>query len=381
MKKLVVGFAALAMTAASHLAEALDMVPNPPDVYVVVKGDTLWDISSRYLQDPWLWPEIWQANPQVENPHLIYPGDVLTLVYLDGRPRIIRGTPTADGTMIQTRLPDGTVKLTPRVRVISEGDAIPTLPLDLIGAYLNEAKVVDEETLNRAGYVLAFDGDRAVGGEGDKVYVRGVNENLKAYSIFRPGPAYIDPVTEEVLGFEAVHVGEGALLREGDPATFKLMRTPQEVRKADRVLPVDNTHLSPTFFPAPAPESVEGQILSVYGGVFNIGQWDVVVLNRGEREGVRSGHVFDIWVGGRMVADEVVREREGQDTRSIWRKTADFFTGDSTHEMVQLPSEEAGQLMVFRTFEKVSLALVMKSARPIHIGDVVRSPNAVGVPK
>lgn len=375
MKKLAVGIAAFALTAASSLVSALDMVPNPPDVYVVVKGDTLWDISGRYLRDPWAWPEIWQANPQVENPHLIYPGDVLTLVYLDGKPRLIKGTPTADGTMVQTRLPDGTVKLTPKVRVLSEGDAIPTLPLDLIGSYLAEAKVLDDDQLERAGYVLAHDGDRAVGGEGDKIYVRGVNDNDKAYSIFRPGPAYIDPVTGEVLGFEAFHVGEGAMIREGDPSTFTLMRTVQEVRKGDRVLPVDNTHLAPTFFPAPAPAAANGHIISVYGGVSNIGQYNIVVLNRGEREGVRTGHMFEIWVGGRMVGDKIVRQRTGQDSRSIWQKTADFFTGDSTEEMVQLPAEKAGQLMVFRTFEKVSLALVMKSSRPVHVGDEVRSPE------
>ena len=373
MKKVVMGFAAMALASASYLASALDMAPNPPEVYVVVKGDTLWDIASRYLRDPWVWPEIWQANPQVENPHLIYPGDVLTLVYLDGKPRVIRGAPTADGSMVQTTLPNGTVKLSPRARVLSEGDAIPTLPMDVIGQYLTEARVLTDEEMEKAGYVLAFDGDRHAGGEGDKIYVRGINENDKAYSIFRAGPAYIDPVTQEILGHESFHVGEGAMLREGDPATFTIMRSVQEVRRGDLALPVNNDHFAPTFFPASAPEGSNGQIISVYGGVTNIGQFNVVVLNRGERENVRTGHVFDIWVGGRAVEDNYARQ--GEDNRGFFEKFGDFFTGSNAKTMVQLPSEKAGTLMVFRTFEKVSLALVMKATRPLHVGDEVRRPE------
>jgi LysM repeat protein len=235
MNKLVVGLAAFTLSAASTLAAALELAPNPPDVYVVVKGDTLWDISSRYLNDPWSWPEIWQANPQVENPHLIYPGDVLTLVYVDGQPRVQRtagpGTaatvPGSGGDVVETRMADGTTKLSPKARVLSEGDAITTLPLELISPFLTDARVVDDKTLQNAAYVLANDGEHVVGGMGDKVYVRGVNTGLeeKSYTVFRPGHPYVDPVTEETLGYEAIHVADAALTREGDPATFKLLRT------------------------------------------------------------------------------------------------------------------------------------------------------------
>ncbi len=384
MNKIVVGLAAFTLSAASTLAAALELAPNPPDVYVVVKGDTLWDISGRYLNDPWSWPEIWQANPQVENPHLIYPGDVLTLVYVDGQPRVRRtagpGTavPVGDGSVVETRMADGTTKLSPRARVLSEGDAIATLPMELISPFLTDARVVDEQDLRDAAYVLANDGEHVVGGQGDKVYIRGINTGLeeKSYTVFRPGLPYVDPFTGETLGFEAIHVADAAMTREGDPATFKLLKTPQEVRAGDRALPVEKSYLAPNFFPAAGPAGVQPVIVSVYGGVTQIGQYNIVVLNKGTREGLKSGHTFTVWAAGKYIKDDIAIERaRGDEGKGFFTKVKEFFTGDDNGEAVKLPDEEAGHLMVFRTFDKVSLALVLTATRPIHVGDVAKTPD------
>lgn len=387
MNKLVVGLAAFTLSAASTLAAALELAPNPPDVYVVVKGDTLWDISSRYLNDPWSWPEIWQANPQVENPHLIYPGDVLTLVYVDGQPRVQRtaGPGTAvpvpgssGGDVIETRMADGTTKLSPKARVVSEGDAIPTLPLELIAPFLSDARVVDDKTLKNSAYVLANDGEHVVSGMGEKIYVRGVNSGLeeKSYTVYRPGKAYVDPVTEETLGYEAIHVADAAMIREGDPATFKLIRTPQEVRSGDRAMPVEKSYLAPNFYPSPGPAAVQPVIISVYGGVTQIGQYNIVVLNKGQRDGIKNGNTFTVWANGAFVEDEIAAERaRNDDGKSFFTKVKEFFSGGPDGDAVKLPDEEAGHLMVFRTFDKVSLALVLDATRAIHVGDVSKSPE------
>ncbi len=386
MNKFVVGLAAFTLSAASSLASALELAPNPPEVYVVVPGDTLWGISSRYLNDPWSWPEIWQANPQIDNPHLIYPGDVLTLVYVDGKPRVQRtagpGTatpvPGSNGEVVETRMADGTTKLSPRARVLSEGDAIATLPMEIISPFLSDALVVDQDSLQTAPYVLANDGEHVVVGAGDRVYIRGINAGLeeKSYTLFRPGKAYIDPETGETLGFEGIHVADAAMVRPGDPATFTLLKTPQDVRAGDRALPAAKSYLAPNFFPAAGPAEISPLIISVYGGVTQIGQYNIVVLNKGNREGIKSGHTFTVWSNGKYVIDDIGAERaNSSEEKGFFSKVGEFFSGGPSTKEVKLPDEEAGTLMVFRTFDKVSLALVLDASRAIHVGDVVRKPE------
>lgn len=373
MNKVVVGLATGWLALASAFSHATELAPNAPEVYVVVKGDTLWGIASRFLQDPWKWPEVWQANPQVDNPHLIFPGDVLSLVYVDGQPRIVlnRGDQGV-------KMPDGTVKLTPQARVLSEGDAIQTIPLEIIGPFLRDARVVEEDAMAKAAYIVASDGDRVVPATGDRVYVRGTSTGPeKMYSFFRPGPAYIDPVTEEVLGHESLMLGTGELLRNGDPATFLLRKTVQETRVGDRAMPVDERALDPVFIPRKAPDNINAHILANIGGVGQIGQYAVVVISKGEREGLKVGHTLTAHAAGKIVKDRVAAEREANgDGRSIFRRIADFFTGnDSRLEEVQLPDEEAGTLLVFRTFDKVSMAVVMEATRPLHVGDLATTPQ------
>jgi len=322
---------------------ATDVVLNPehPDRYVVVKGDTLWDISAMFLRDPWLWPEIWYVNTQVENPHLIYPGDILTLVYVNGRP--------------QLRLTRGEVKLSPQIRYESLDNAIPTIPLDSIRQFLTQTIVVDENELNTAPYVLQSADEHVISGAGDRVYVRGIKDREHAlFDVFEQGEAYIDPDTDELLGYAALYMGSGPIQSFGDPATLLLTNTTQEVRAGDRLRPAENHDPTLQFQPHPTPPGTEGHIISVIGGVSQIGQFNVVALDLGAREGMEVGHVMRIFQAGEIVRDP--------------------FSGKRLNNEVKLPDEEAGVLMVFRTFEKVSFALVMEATSPIHIYDIVRTP-------
>ena len=341
MKTLAICTLFLALVFFSLPTYSLELKNGHPDVYIVKKGDTLWDISGVFLDKPWLWPEIWHVNPQVDNPHLIYPGDELKLVYIDGKPRIVRSRDE---------------KLSPRMRVLSEGDAIPTIPLDIIRPFLYSPRILSEAELDTAPYILAADSQRLIFGQGSKVYIRGVTDQSRTgYSLFRKGDPYYDPETNELLGIEAIHLGGGKLVRSGDPATMIINESVQEVMAGDRALPFEDKVFPPVFMLRSPNHSLNAYLISVYNGVTQIGVYDVVILNRGERDQVEVGHVLTIMQSGRVVEDEYSADNKGED--------------------VTLPSEIAGQLMVFRTFEKTSLGLVMKANRPIHVMDTAVTPE------
>lgn len=322
-------------------AEDVVLNANHPENYEVVKGDTLWDISGKFLQQPWQWPEIWQVNPQIENPHLIYPGDMLSLSYINGRPvlTLSRGS-TA-------------YKMSPQVREIKLEEAISTIPRSAIAAFLSKPLVVDEDTLNDAPYIVAGPDERLILGSGDSAYVRNLDGNdLKAFSVFRGGEVYTDPETGEVLGYEAIYTADAMLETAGDIAKVMLSDTTREVLAGDRLLPVDDGLNEINFFPhSPEPE-FSGRIISVFDGVSMVGQYQIVVLNRGARESLEAGHVLAIMQAGETVSDDVSAER---------------------NDVVTLPDESAGVAMVFKVFEKVSYALVMKATRAIHLNDKVRA--------
>lgn len=340
--KKLFGIVTAALLAGSLFAADVVLNPEHPDRYVVVKGDTLWDISSMFLRDPWLWPEVWYVNPQIANPHLIYPGDILTLVYVDGKPQLqmTRGYPT--------------VNLSPQIREESLDKAIPTIPIDSIKQFLTRSIVVGEGELDSAPYVVQSADEHVVTGAGDRVYVRGIEgENEPLFDIFEPGPAYIDPDSDELLGYQALYVGNGPVQQFGDPATLLLAETTREVRVGDRLLPMKRTGFVTHFQPHAAPPGTDGRIMSVIDGVTEIGQYDVVAINRGTREGMETGHVLKIYQAGKVINDEISGKR---------------------NDRVKLPDEEAGILMVFSVFEKVSLGLVIEAHRAIHIDDIVRTP-------
>jgi len=333
---------ALALLATAAYADQVVLKDGHPDRYVVVKGDTLWDISERFLNSPWLWPEVWYVNPQIENPHLIYPGDVINLVYVDGKPqlRVQRGK--------------GTYKLSPQARVERLDEAIPTIPVDAIQQFLTQPLVADEDTLKDAPYVVSSADEHLITGAGDRVYVRGLKSGAgNRYNIFRPGDPYMDPDTGELLGYEALYLGEARLEKFGDPATLKLKRTTREINIGDRLMPMNQEDVHAYFTPHSPEKEIDGTIISVVDGVSQIGQYQVVVLNRGTREGVDVGTVFQIYQTGDIIADQV---------------------SEAPTDVVKLPDEKAGLLMVFRTFDKVSFGLIMKATSALHVGDRIRTP-------
>ena len=341
-KKKVLGFLFSLLICGLAFADTVQLNPNHPDKYTVVKDDTLWDISGRFLQNPWQWPEIWHVNPQIENPHLIYPGDVISLVYIDGQPRLVvnRGTKT--------------VKLTPQGRIIPLDQAIPTIPMDAIKQFLKEPVIVGKKELETAPYVVQFKGEHITAATHDSIYVRGIKDSgTRKYAVVREGNTYNDPVTKEVLGYEARFVGNAKLYRTGDPSTLRMLRTTREVLVGDRLLPSSEDVYDANFIPRAPASDITGFILAVLDGVNQIGSNQVVVISKGSREGLEPGHVLDIYQSGRTIKDVV--SKDPKDT-------------------VTLPDEKAGTLMVFRTFDKLSYALVMKASRNINVYDSVRNP-------
>ncbi len=323
-------------------ADTVKLNPDHPDRYVVVKGDTLWDISGRFLQNPWQWPEIWHVNPQIANPHLIYPGDIISLVYVDGKPRLMlnRG--------------QGTFKLTPQGRVIPLDQAIPTIPIDAIKQFLLEPTIVGKDELDNAPYIVEHKGEHIVSATSNSVYVRGIKDyNIRQYAVVRRGNTYVDPISKEVLGYEARFVGNAKLYRTGDPSTLRLLRTTREALIGDRLLPSGEESYNANFMPHAPKAAIDGRILSVLDGVNQIGTYQVVVINKGTRDGLSQGSVLDIHQTGDTILDSVTENRK---------------------DKVTLPDEKAGVLMVFRPFEKLSYALVMKASRNINVMDSVRTP-------
>lgn len=345
-----IGLIATIAAVASNAAEDLNryLKSDHPEVYTVVKGDTLWDISGMFLERAWLWPEIWRINPQINNPHLIYPGDRIALVYIEGQPQLVLERGDAGRTV---RMTPGTDKLSPEVRYEPLESAIPTIRLDAIQAFLVQNRIVTEAELDASPYVVQGETERLVLGAGDRLYVRGVLPDSESYNVVRRGPLYVDPETQEVLGREATYIGLGqAVAQDNDIATMFMSDTREEVQIGDRVLPTEERRVDSTFLPSAPEGKVNGQIVSVFGGVTQVGQYDVVVVNRGDREGMEVGNVLAIYKKGAVTRDRVA------------------------NETIRLPSERAGLMMIFRTFEKLSYGLVLVTERPLSVHDEVRNP-------
>ncbi|OZG73257.1 peptidoglycan-binding protein [Hahella sp. CCB-MM4] len=327
----------------SQLALAAPELRNDhPDRYTVVKGDTLWDISSRFLKNPWYWPEIWHVNPQVENPHLIFPGDVLALVYIDGQPRV---------TIAERGAASRTIKLTPEKRITPLESAIPAIPLEAIQPFLTDNRVVQEEDLLEAPYVLLGKKGNLIVGAGDQVYARGEAKVDESYGIYRRGQVYIDPETEEFLGVEARSIALGRVTEGAeDVVTVQIRRTSEEIRQGDRLLQEEDREISSTYYPSNPDREIRGRMIAVLDGVSQIGQYDVVVINKGVEDGLKEGNVLAVYKVGEQVRDPY------------------------TKEILQLPSDRAGILMIFRVFDRVSYGLILKAERPLAIMDEVRNP-------
>lgn len=372
--------ASLALSLAISLASApataqVELNPSHPETYTVRRGDTLWDIAGRFLQDPWRWRQLWDANQGRGNPDLIYPGDVLKLYYQGGKPRLAR---QAGGRNAR--------------------NPVSTIPVNAIRPFLKQAYVLEKSELDRAPYVVAFPDEHIVVGIGDSAYVRGISgRSGERYNVVRPGDAYRDPDSGTVLGHEARFIGDAVLERAGDPAKVRITQMELEVGIGDRVLPARQERPLTDFTPRSGPQGAQGRIISVLDGVSQIGQYDVVVLSVGTGDGVRPGHVFEVFNGGERVRDVAAVDEFRGDWKNqrFWSEETwfgnqrtrgwapagepgpDFPPHSRTGAVsgsVILPFERAGALMVFRAFDDLSFALIMSANRPMFLLDAVRPP-------
>ncbi|MBX2837491.1 MAG: LysM peptidoglycan-binding domain-containing protein [Gammaproteobacteria bacterium] len=332
--------------------------------YTVVRGDTLWDISGKFLNSPWLWPEIWDFNPQIENPHLIYPGDNIALEYVDGQPTLILsrngeaiGSGSAgagDGAALSTsgtNTTSGAARLSPRIRQESLANAVPTIPGDAIAQFLIRPQVVPASTLRNAPYVIGNDDGRLISALGHQIYVRGLKESKQtSYGIFRRSKTLRDPVTNDILGYEVLHVAEAKLMHAGDPATLAITSNKMETIAGDVLLPSTNEGLEHTYIPRLPSLSGAGRIISLVDAISQSGRNQIVVLNLGKESGIQVGDVLAVEGRGGAIIDSFGKRR---------------------FERVKMPNKRTGVVMVFQTFDEVSYALVMESSRPVALKDYV----------
>ncbi len=327
------------------------LAANAPDTYVVKQGDTMWAIAKLFLKDPWFWPEIWQVNPQVQNPHLIYPGDVLRLVYLNGQPKL-------------TLERGGTAHVYPRVRSEErETAAITAIPYQTISAFMSKPTVLSAEQIKGAGYLLASRDDHATIADGNTIYARGLRPAAQLgarYRIVHIGEEMRDPDDHSLVGYNVIFTGSARVTRGGDPTTLLMTESARESLPGDKVL-VGNVDLALDFVPSPPKQRINGRIMAVNDSFSLIGQYQVVVINRGARDGLAPGNVLAVFQAGAVIQDQ---EKNG-------------FLAGSNHvfaEKVRLPDERNGTFMVFKTYDRLSYGLIMEAKNIIRVNDRIGNP-------
>jgi len=386
LKKLLSVVAAVSF---SWLASAAELRPDHPDTYTVKRGDTLWDISSKFLKSPWNWPEIWQANPQVENPHLIYPGDVLSLIYIDGKPMLV---PLSG----------------PRIRREPLAEAIRPILLSEVQQFLDRPRLLTEAEWKAAPYIVGLEENRLRGMNAQLAYIRQLNngEVGARFAIARPTMVYRDvpakyPWDSEnrvrraddwrneksktlagganwlwrdwifekntrVLGYEVLEIGTAEIVEYGDPGTAYVRYVDQEIKAGDLLLPINSKPFDLEFMPR-APKSVpeNSRILAFTDAFHAAGSKQVVVISKGSADGIENGHTFSIYTLGDTIRDTVKYGNDSADLRLVF---------NPKKALVKLPDEFVGHVMVFRTFENISYGLLMDGIKPVRLGDRLQMP-------
>ncbi len=356
----------------SLIADTLAIRKDAPAEYVVKKGDTLWDISSLYLDDPWLWPKLWKLNPQINNPHLIYPGDHLKLVYqADGTPTLVVGKRA--------------FKMSPQKRIAYKKDEpIPLIPLSSIKSYLSYELALDEDTMESLPYVLGTDRTVKRALPGDLIYIKGDLKAEQKFAIYRKGKAYIDIDTEDLLGYEAVLVAIADLVNSGDPkegipGKLTINSVKQEVKAGDVIMPIREGQDLPAFFKMTEnKKELNATIISTPSDLAGVSKYDVVVINKGQDDEINTGDLLTVMRKSPTVVDQGLGPKYQEDATRYEKfvgKVKNLLGGDSHKGIYDMPFEEVGQVMVFKVYEKVSYGIITKNNSPVYVGDKINTPT------
>jgi hypothetical protein len=333
--------------------------PDAPKDYTVKRGDTLWGIASLFLRDPWLWPEIWHVNPGIANPHLIYPGDRVTLAYgTDGRPQLVleRGSAAAGDGQLQ-----GSTRVEPLMRGAPLETAIPTIPYTTIAGFLGKPLFVSGEQKRRAPHIVALQDRHVAVGAPHEAYVTGLAGSVPGrYNIVRVGEALRDPATNRVLGYMGVHTGTARVDAPAKVSRATLVDSARETEAGDLLFREETTSIG-DIVPRAPPARIDGQIIGVVDGVTMIGQYQVVAINRGARQGLQPGHVLALHAAGEVVTDKRCQQLAGSLCLNIGQR-------------VRLPESRNGTLLVFKTYPDVSYGLTLSVTAPVRLKDRVRTP-------
>ncbi|MGB8301223.1 MAG: LysM domain-containing protein [Azonexus sp.] len=327
-------------------AEPLKLVDNPPDRHVVVRGDTLWGISGKFLKEPWRWPEIWNMNrEEIKNPHLIYPGQVVYLDRSGKTPRLRLGKPLKSGS--------GTVKLQPHVYSDPVQQAIPSIPPNQIEPFLSQPLVVEQGELDTVPRIVAGPEYRGMMGNGDQAFATAIPDaSVVRWNVFRPGKPLIDPDTGATIGYEAFFLGNANLVQPGEPAALQITVAKEEIMRGDRLIPAPPVNII-SYVPHRPDNQVAARVMTIYGGVSEGGRASIVSLNRGKNDGLEVGHVL-----------------------ALFRNRIASAIDQDTMRRVDtpIPEERYALVFVFRVFNGVSYALVLESSKPVTVGDYARNP-------
>lgn len=399
-KKQLLILMAIVTVVFSAAAQEVELTDSHPDTYTVVKGDTLWDISAVFLKSPWLWPEIWHANPQIENPHLIYPGDQINLVYLDGQPKltVTRSHPT--------------VKMSPQTRVISHDDAVQTIPLSDIEPFLKRLRILSKADIDLAAYVVASEEDRNASAPDNLLYARNLKNARQGdrFAVVRPTVVYrsvpldypwetsdrraveslewrktsdhtsmavlerfwkkyIDRTyweSVDILGYEVAETGiaEVERVNDGEITTMRLVESTIEVKKGDLILPIDDFNFDPYFMPKGATTDHKNiRVVALNNALFGSGKRQVVAISGGNNQGVSVGDVFAVLRPEQVIRDEVMHPKN--DLKTLFKPSK---------AKVTLPAEYVGHIMVFKSFDNISYAIITEGNRSVKMYDYVRQP-------
>ena len=364
--------------------DSVQLQKNAPERHVVVKGDTLWGISGKFLKDPWQWPKVWRMNrEQIKNPHLIYPGDVVVLDTSSGSPqlKLVRETVVLEPGIIEEPLAE---------------EAIQTISPSVITPFLSQPLLIENGQLDNSPRIISGPDNRVILSPGTRVYINDIKEGAGTHwNIYRPGEKLTDPDTKEVIGTEAIYLGDVDIARYGAPATGDIVRAKEEIFAKDRLV-VTQDEFKSSFVPHAPDKEINGRIMRIYGGVAEGGPNTVVSINRGKNDGLEEGHVLAIKRYGKVITDPEYKDKKTNqvmpEEKKLKELNFDVSTGTDGKKIVnfekdvkqtnvvlkpgqlKLPDERVGLLMVFRTFDKVAYGLIMNSTDAVYTLDAVQTP-------